>query len=105
MLDGPAGVARVREDLRAPLFCGGCDAATAAAVSRAMVAEPLAPPGTPVRLTPERFGRVEKAYSAFQNPAWRALRQISTQVTGVEGAVDGSDSAWPALDRGALAVA
>lgn len=62
VVDGPAGVARVREDLRAPLFCGGCDAATAAAVSRAMVAEPLAPTGTPVRLTPERFGRVEKAY-------------------------------------------
>lgn len=47
---------------RAAIFANDADVATAAAITSAMVDEPLAPLATPVALTAERFGSVRVAY-------------------------------------------
>lgn len=55
-------VASVKFDARGDLFCNDCTPAARAALPATMVDEPLPPPGTPVTLTSEKFGRVKKAY-------------------------------------------
>jgi pimeloyl-ACP methyl ester carboxylesterase len=47
---------------RAAIFANDADAATAEAITSAMLDEPLAPLATPVALTEERFGSVRAAY-------------------------------------------
>ena len=47
---------------RAALFCNDCAEDVAGSVADAIVSEPLAPLATPVALTAERFGRVDKVY-------------------------------------------
>jgi len=54
--------ASVKPSDRAAIFANDADAATAAAITSAMVDEPLAPLATPVALTAERFGTVRAAY-------------------------------------------
>lgn len=45
-----------------PLFYSRCDPQVQAASAARLVAEPVRPLGTPVRVTPERFGRVPRHY-------------------------------------------
>jgi pimeloyl-ACP methyl ester carboxylesterase len=47
---------------RGDLFCNDCAEAVKAQVAAGIVDEPLAPPATPVTLTAERFGKVDKVY-------------------------------------------
>lgn len=47
---------------RVNIFCGDCNEADAELVRSSLVKEPLAPLGTPVSLTAENFGRVNKVY-------------------------------------------
>lgn len=54
--------ASVNPSDRAAIFANDADAATAEAITTAMVDEPLAPLATPVALTAERFGTVRAAY-------------------------------------------
>lgn len=64
---GPAvrvrgGLASVAFNSRAAIFCNDCTPETAALIPAQMVDEPIVPMGTPVTLTPEKFGRVDKIY-------------------------------------------
>lgn len=54
--------ADVLERDRVDIFCGDCNEADAELVRSGLVREPLAPLGTPVSLTAENFGRVNKVY-------------------------------------------
>jgi len=54
--------AYIDQATRTDLFCNGCDVKAKAAVAAGFVNEPLAPPATPVTVTAERFGRVDKVY-------------------------------------------
>ncbi len=47
---------------RAALFCNDCPADVAKSVADGIVSEPLAPLATPVAVTAERFGEVDKVY-------------------------------------------
>jgi pimeloyl-ACP methyl ester carboxylesterase len=47
---------------RVNIFCGDCSEADAELVRDSLVKEPLAPLGTPVTLTAEKFGKVPKVY-------------------------------------------
>ena len=49
-------------DLAMPIFYGRCAPADAPAAARRLVPEPLAALTTPIRISPERFGRVPRAY-------------------------------------------
>ncbi len=49
---------------RLALFCADCDAAQAARFQGSLVAEPIEPLRTPVHLSAERYGRVDKVYLA-----------------------------------------
>jgi pimeloyl-ACP methyl ester carboxylesterase len=62
VLDTARGVASFKPEGLVDLFCADCDAAHQAAIRAHPQPEPLAPQATPVRLTPERFGRVPKVY-------------------------------------------
>lgn len=46
------------------LFCADCDAAQAGRFKESLVAEPIEPLRTPVHLSAERYGRVDKVYLA-----------------------------------------
>lgn len=47
---------------RGDLFCNGCAPEVKAEVAAGIVDEPLAPPATPLTVTADRFGRVDKVY-------------------------------------------
>lgn len=47
---------------RGDLFCNDCSDKVKADVAAGIVDEPLAPPATPVKLTADRFGKVDKVY-------------------------------------------
>jgi len=55
-------VASINPDVFASAFCPDCDETQAEWVSASQVDEPLIPLATPVNLTAENFGSVEKAY-------------------------------------------
>lgn len=61
-VDSAAMVARVAYGARAALFLNDAADAARAGFADTMVDEPLLPPGTPVTLTADRFGRVPRAY-------------------------------------------
>jgi pimeloyl-ACP methyl ester carboxylesterase len=54
--------AEVLERARVNIFCADCTEADAELVKSSMVKEPLAPLGTPVTLSAEKFGKVPKVY-------------------------------------------
>jgi pimeloyl-ACP methyl ester carboxylesterase len=56
------GIAAVEYSARADLFCLDCNAQFRAAIPNLIVDEPLAPLATPVHLTADRFGTVDKVY-------------------------------------------
>jgi pimeloyl-ACP methyl ester carboxylesterase len=56
------GIAAVEYSARADLFCLDCNDQFRAAIPNLIVDEPLAPLATPVRLTADRFGTVDKVY-------------------------------------------
>ena len=47
---------------RGELFCNDCSDKVKAEVAAGIVDEPLAPPATPVKLTADHFGKVDKVY-------------------------------------------
>jgi len=61
-IDGDAGIAVVAYDARAELFANDGPAGLKAKLPDLIVDEPVAPLATPVRVSAERFGRVDKAY-------------------------------------------
>jgi pimeloyl-ACP methyl ester carboxylesterase len=54
--------AEVLERDRLNIFCGDCNEADAVLIRDGLIKEPLAPLGTPVTLTAEKFGKVPKVY-------------------------------------------
>jgi pimeloyl-ACP methyl ester carboxylesterase len=56
------GIAVIDRSGRADLFCNLCSSQLRAAVPNLIVDEPLVPLVTPVHLTADRFGRVDKVY-------------------------------------------
>lgn len=65
MLSADHSSARVKDEvLREALFADCSDEDYERAVARFVTAEPLAPVATPMQLTPDRFGRVPRAYIA-----------------------------------------
>src|SRR5215469_3891546 len=56
------GIISIEYAARADLFCLDCNAQFRAAMPNLIVDEPLAPLATPVHLTADRFGRVDKVY-------------------------------------------
>jgi pimeloyl-ACP methyl ester carboxylesterase len=56
------GIAVIDQSGRADLFCNLCSPQLRAAVPNLIVDEPLAPLVTPVHLTADRFGKVDKVY-------------------------------------------
>ncbi|MDX2233353.1 MAG: alpha/beta fold hydrolase [Hyphomonadaceae bacterium] len=61
-IDAAGGVGEVDMAQRAAIFCNDCAPEVAAAIPAQMVPEPLALLGSPVTLTPEKFGAVDKIY-------------------------------------------
>ena len=63
VIDEKAGSATLKPDTPfRDLFYGSCAEADAARAQSLLVPEPLAPMGTPVRTTAERFGRIPRIY-------------------------------------------
>ena len=56
------GIIAIEYSARADLFCLDCNAQFRAAIPNLIVDEPLAPLATPVHLTADRFGTVDKVY-------------------------------------------
>lgn len=56
------GYAGIKYEARADLFANGAPTAVGAAVAKGIVDEPLAPLATPIHLTSERFGAIDKVY-------------------------------------------
>jgi pimeloyl-ACP methyl ester carboxylesterase len=78
-------MAFIEPSAAAALFCNGCDERQSARVARDFVSEPLAPLATPVSLTAERFGKVDKVYIHTSNdvvvsPAYQAAMVAATPV-------------------------
>jgi pimeloyl-ACP methyl ester carboxylesterase len=61
-IDQRRGLASVARARRSALFCNDCEGEVLQVLPAQMVDEPLAPLGTPVTLTAEKFGRVDKVY-------------------------------------------
>lgn len=62
VIDKEKGIASIKYEARADLFANDAPAAVGKAVSDAMVDEPVGPLVTPVTLSAERFGVVDKTY-------------------------------------------
>jgi len=62
VVDGARGIASIKVESRAALFCNDCAPDVAAAMPASMVDEPLAPLATPVKLSASRFGTVDRVY-------------------------------------------
>lgn len=62
MVDRASGTARVRDEAIREAFFGDCTEKDVRFARRRMLPEPLVPLGTPVHVTPERFGRVPRIY-------------------------------------------
>lgn len=86
--DPAAGVGRMTaESLKQAVFSETApDVASTAAAAGAKIAEPLQPFGTPVTLTPERFGRLERYYVMIEkdHAVTPTLQQEMLDATPVE---------------------
>jgi pimeloyl-ACP methyl ester carboxylesterase len=67
VIDEAAGLHWCIEDAVRETFYADCSDADVARARRRLVREPLSIPTTPVRLTPERFGRVPRVYVECTN--------------------------------------
>src|SRR6516162_6590198 len=79
------GIAAVEYSARADLFCLDCNDQFRAAIPNLIVDEPLAPLATPVRLTADRFGTVDKVYihtakDQVVSPSLQAVMVAATPV-------------------------
>ena len=86
--------------VRGELFCNGCDAKVQAAVAAGIVDEPLSPLATPVTLTADRFGKLDKVYvhtarDVVVTPALQAAMVAATPVRR-ELTVDAGHAAFAA---------
>jgi len=61
-IDGPRHLAGIPMAQRAAIFCNDCTPDVTSSVIAGMVDEPIAVLGTPVTVTAERFGRVDRIY-------------------------------------------
>ncbi|MBV8373556.1 MAG: hypothetical protein JOY69_09865 [Candidatus Eremiobacteraeota bacterium] len=61
-VDEGAGTIFIAPQHARPAFCGDCSPAVADNAIARMRPSPLAPLGTPVRLTAERYGRIPRSY-------------------------------------------
>lgn len=79
------GIIAVEKSARADLFCLDCNDQFRAAIPNLIVDEPLAPLATPVHLTADRFGTVDKVYihtakDQVVSPALQATMLAATPV-------------------------
>jgi pimeloyl-ACP methyl ester carboxylesterase len=61
-IDKAKGIVTVKYAARGELFANGAPAAVQKAVADSVVPEPLIPLATPVHVTPESFGKIDKVY-------------------------------------------
>jgi pimeloyl-ACP methyl ester carboxylesterase len=79
------GIIAVEKSARADLFCLDCNDQFRAAIPNLIVDEPLAPLATPVHLTADRFGTVDKVYihtakDQVVSPSLQAIMVAATPV-------------------------
>lgn len=79
------GIIAVEKSARADLFCLDCNDQTRAAIPNLIVDEPLAPLATPVHLTADHFGTVDKVYihtaqDQVVSPSLQAIMVAATPV-------------------------
>jgi pimeloyl-ACP methyl ester carboxylesterase len=79
------GIIAVEKSARADLFCLDCNDQFRAAIPNLIVDEPLAPLATPVHLTADRFGTVDKVYvhtakDQVVSPSLQAVMVAATPV-------------------------
>jgi pimeloyl-ACP methyl ester carboxylesterase len=79
------GIIAVENSARADLFCLDCNAQLRAAIPNLIVDEPLGPLATPVHLTANRFGTVDKVYihtakDQVVSPSLQAIMVAATPV-------------------------
>jgi pimeloyl-ACP methyl ester carboxylesterase len=67
MVSADYKIASVLDEDQILLFCADCTAAAKAKTKMLMQREPLAPAATPVVLTSEKFGKVDKVYITTKN--------------------------------------
>jgi pimeloyl-ACP methyl ester carboxylesterase len=91
----------IRKDGIVGVFCNDCDAKLQQFVTSTHREEPVAPMGTPVKLTAERFGRIPRFYiSTRQDHAvGYALQQMMLANTRVKEVVTLDSSHVPMLTR------
>jgi pimeloyl-ACP methyl ester carboxylesterase len=80
------GIIAVEKSARADLFCLDCNAQLREAIPNLIVDEPLAPLVTPVHLTEDRFGTVDKVYihtakDQVVSPSLQAIMVAATPVS------------------------
>jgi hypothetical protein len=80
------GIIAVEKSARADLFCLDCNDQLRGAIPNLIVDEPLAPLATPVHLTADRFGTVDKVYihtakDQVVSPSLQAIMVAATPVT------------------------
>src|SRR5262249_46156289 len=79
------GIIVVEKSARADLFCLDCNDQLRGAIPNLIVDEPLAPLATPVHLSPDRFGTVDKVYihtakDQVVSPSLQAIMVAATPV-------------------------
>lgn len=86
VVDEPNLVARIKPEARTDLFLNDGSEELRAGFAETMVDEPLQPLGTPVVVTPERFGQVAKAYvrTAYDQVVSPALQARMIAATPVD---------------------
>jgi len=80
------GIIAVEKSARADLFCLDCNDQLREAIPNLIVDEPLAPLATPVHLTADRFGTVDKVYihtakDQVVSPSLQAIMVAATPVS------------------------
>jgi pimeloyl-ACP methyl ester carboxylesterase len=80
------GIIAVEKSARADLFCLDCNDQFREAIPNLIVDEPLAPLATPVHLTADHFGTVDKVYihtakDQVVSPSLQAIMVAATQVS------------------------
>jgi pimeloyl-ACP methyl ester carboxylesterase len=80
------GIIAVEKSARADLFCLDCNGQLREAIPTLIVDEPLAPLATPVHLTADRFGTVDKVYihtakDQVVSPSLQAIMVAATPVS------------------------